>query len=94
MMLYAMGNQLDTLLKLNKEGLETDDNLRYVMDAFVGHVSTPGGYAFWQKMTDVDLYGDDVLAAVNARLSATAVPNEDLFNAMPWLKAKPGEFQA
>jgi len=43
MMLYAMGNQLDTLLKLNQEGLETDDNLRYVMDAFVGHVSTPGG---------------------------------------------------
>jgi hypothetical protein len=92
MMLYAMGNQLDTLLKLNQEGLETDDNLRYVMDAFVGHVSTPGGYVFWQKMTDADLYGDDVLAAVNTRLSTVTVPNEDLFTAMHWLKARPGEF--
>ena len=92
MMLYAMGNQLDTLLKLNQEGLETDDNLRYVMDAFVGHVSTPGGYVFWQKMTDADLYGDDVLAAVNTRLSTVTVPNEDLFTAMHWLKGRPGEF--
>ena len=25
--LFAMGNRLDTLLKLNAEGLETDDNL-------------------------------------------------------------------
>ena len=55
--LFAMGNQLDTLLKLNAEGLETDDNLRYVMDAFVGHISTPGGYTFWQKMSAIDLYG-------------------------------------
>ena len=93
LMLYAMGNQLDTLLKLNQEGLETDDNLRYVMDAFVGHVSTPGGYAFWEKMTAIDLYGDDVLSAVNSRLSETEVPNEGLFESMNWLKAKPGEFE-
>ena len=93
LMLYAMGNQLDTLLKLNQEGLETDDNLRYVMYAFVGHVSTQGGYAFWEKMTAIDLYGDDVLSAGNSRLSETEVPNEGLFDSMNWLKAKPGEFE-
>ena len=89
MILFAMGNQLDTLLKLNAEGLETDDNLRYVMDAFVGHVSTPGGYKFWQKMSEIDLYGDDVLNAVNGKLAAMDVPNEDFMNHMQWLKPSP-----
>ncbi|MBM88595.1 MAG: hypothetical protein CMQ41_09490 [Gammaproteobacteria bacterium] len=86
MALFAMGNQLDMLLKLNAEGLETDDNLRYVMDAFVGHMSTPGGYKFWQAMSDIDLYGDNVLNAVNERLKEMDVPNEDFVNALHWLK--------
>jgi hypothetical protein len=89
MIFFAMGNQLDTLLKLNAEGLETDDNLRYVMDAFVGHVSTPGGYKFWQKMSEIDLYGDDVLNAVNGKLATMEVPNEDFMNHMQWLKFSP-----
>ena len=55
MAFFAMGNQLDMLIKLNAEGLETKDNLRYVMDAFVGHMSTPGGYKFWKSMSDIDL---------------------------------------
>ena len=86
MILFAMGNQLDTLLKLNSEGFESDDNLRYVMDAFVGHISTPGGYKFWQKMSAIDLYGDDVLDAVNAKLATMELPNEDFMNHMPWLR--------
>ena len=85
--LFAMGNQLDTLLKLNAEGLETDDNLRYVMDAFVGHISTPGGYTFWQKMSAIDLYGDDVLNAVIAKLATMDLPNKDSMEHMPWLRA-------
>ena len=85
--LFAMGNQLDTLLKLNAEGLETDDNLRYVMDAFVGHISTLGGYTFWQKMSAIDLYGDDVLSAVNAKLATMELPNKDFMEHMPWLRA-------
>ncbi|HBF63989.1 MAG TPA: hypothetical protein DDW59_11170 [Gammaproteobacteria bacterium] len=85
--LFAMGNQLDTLLKLNAEGLETDDNLRYVMDAFVGHISTPGGYTFWQKMSAIDLYGDDVLNAVNAKLATMELPNKDFMEHLPWLRA-------
>ena len=85
--LFAMGNQLDTLLKLNAEGLETDDNLRYDMDAFVGHISTPGGYTFCQKMSAIDLYGDDVLSAVNAKLATMELPNKDFMEHMPWLRA-------
>ena len=85
--LFAMGNQLDTLLKLNAEGLETDDNLRYVLDAFVGNISKPGGYTFWQKMSAIDLYGDDVLNAVNAKLATMELPNKDFMEHMPWLRA-------
>ena len=86
MALFAMGNQLDMLLKLNAEGLETDDNLRYVMDAFVGHMSTPGGNKFWIAMSQIDLYGDDVLNAVNERLNKMVIPNDDFINAAHWLK--------
>ena len=86
MALFAMGNQLDMLIKLNEDGLETDDNLRYVMDAFVGHMSTSGGNKFWNAMSKIDLYGDDVLNAVNARLNKMDVPNDDFINAAHWLK--------
>ena len=85
MAFFAMGNQLDMLIKLNAEGLETKDNLRYVMDAFVGHMSTPGGYKFWKSMSDIDLYGDDVLNAVNKRLEKLNVPNSDFVNSAVWL---------
>ena len=86
MAFLAMGNQLDMLIKLNAEGLETKDNLRYVMDAFVGHMSTPGGYKFWKSMSDIDLYGDDVLNAVNERLEKMNVPNNDFVNPAAWLR--------
>ena len=86
MAIFAMGNQLDMLLKLNAEGLETDDNLRYVMDAFVGHMSTSGGNKFWNAMSQIDLYGDDVLNAVNERLNEMVIPNDDFINAAHWLK--------
>ena len=85
MALFAMGNQLDMLLKLNQQGLETDDNLRYVMDAFVGHMSTYGGNKFWKEMSNIDLYGDNVLNAVNERLDKMEVPNDDFINAASWL---------
>ena len=90
MVFFAMGNQLDALIKLNAEGLETDDNLRYVMDAFVGHMSTRGGHKFWKAMSDIDLYGDDVLDAVNERLDKMEVPNDDFINSAPWLKSNKG----
>ena len=89
MIFFAMGNQLDTI-KLNAEGLETEDNLRYVMDAFVGHMSTRGGHKFWTAMSDIDLYGDDVLDAVNERLDKMEVPNDDFINSAPWLKLDKG----
>tara|TARA_B110000211_G_C13655088_1_gene367640 strand:- start:301 stop:459 length:159 start_codon:yes stop_codon:yes gene_type:complete len=38
----AMGNMVDTLLKLRKSGLETDDTASML----IGVVSTPGGNAF------------------------------------------------
>ena len=86
MAFFAMGNQLDMLIKLNAEGLETEDNLRYVMDAFVGHMSTPGGYEFWRAMSDIDLYGDDVLNAVNGRLEKLNLPNDEFLNSASWLQ--------
>ena len=42
----AMGNMVDTLLKLRKSGLETDDTASML----IGVVSTPGGNAFWVEM--------------------------------------------
>ena len=90
MVFFAMGNQLDMLIKLNAEGLETEDNLRYVMDALVGHMSTPGGYKFWRAMSDINLYGDDVLSAVNGRLEKLKVPNDEFMNSASWLKPDNG----
>tara|TARA_S200000501_G_scaffold191659_1_gene180494 strand:- start:435 stop:707 length:273 start_codon:yes stop_codon:yes gene_type:complete len=90
MVSFAMGNQLDTLIKLNAEGLETEDNLRYVIDALVGHMSTQGGHKFWRAMSDINLYGDDVLDAVNERLDKMEVPNDDFTNSAPRLKSDKG----
>ena len=90
MVFFAMGNQLDMPIKLHAEGLETEDNLRYVMDAFVGHMSTPGGYKFWRAMSDINLYGDDVLSAVNGRLEKLKVPNDEFMNSASWLKPDNG----
>jgi len=90
MVFFAMGNQLDMLIKLNAEGLETEDNLRYVMDACVGHMSTHGGYKFWRAMSDINLYGDDVLSAVNGRLEKLKVPNDEFMNSASWLKPDNG----
>ena len=86
MAIFAIRDQVDMMLKLNLEGLETDDNLRYVMDAFVGHMSTIGGNKFWKAMSNINLYGDNVLNAVNERLDKMEVPNNDFINAVHWLK--------
>jgi len=36
-------------------------------------------------MSDIDLYGDDVLNAVNERLEKLNVPNNDFVNSAAWL---------
>ena len=41
-------------------------------------------------MSDIDLYGDDVLDAVNERLDKMEVPNDDFINSAPWLKLDKG----
>ena len=86
MAIFAIRDQVDMMLKLNLEGLETGDNLRYIMDAFVGHMSTIGGNKFWKAMSNINLYGDNVLNAVNERLDKMEVPNNDFINAVHWLK--------
>jgi len=84
--LIAMGNHLDLLLKLESEGLESQDNIRFMSDAFVGLVSTRGGIKFWTDMASIELFGDDLLKHVESRLSMITVPNNDLSNILPWLR--------
>ena len=81
-----MGNHLDLLLKLESEGLESQDNIRFMSDAFVGLVSTRGGIKFWKDMASIELFGDDLLKHVESRLSMITVPNNDLPNILPWLR--------
>ena len=61
----AMGNMVDTLLKLRKSGLETDDTASMLLSAFTGVVSTTGGNAFWQEMDAAGFWGEDLRFAVN-----------------------------
>ena len=84
--LIAMGNHLDLLLKLESEGLESQDNTRFMSDAFVGLISTSGGIKFWKDMSSIDMFGDDLLAHVEGRLSKITVPNNDLAKNLPWLR--------
>ena len=84
--LIAMGNHLDLLLKLESEGLESQDNIRFMSDAFVGLVSTRGGIKFWTDMASIELFCDDLLKHVESRLSMITVPNNDLSNILPWLR--------
>jgi hypothetical protein len=49
-------------------------------------MSTRGGNKFWNAMSQIDLYGDDVLNAVNERLNKMVIPNDDFINAAHWLK--------
>ena len=85
--LIGMGNHLDLLLKLKKRGLETPDNVRFMTDAFVGLVSKKGGNKFWRDMASIDMFGDDLLKAVNSKLHGLEVPNTDLTQVLPWLRA-------
>ena len=85
--LIGMGNHLDLLLKLEKRGLETPDNVRFMTDAFVGLVSTKGGNKFWRDMVSIDMFGDDLLKEVNLRLEELEVPNTNLPEVLPWLRA-------
>jgi len=86
MAIFAMRDQVDMMLKLNLEGLETGDNLRYVIEAFVGHMSTIGGNKFWKARSNINLYGDNGLNAVNERLDKIEVPNNDFINTAHRLK--------
>ena len=45
-----------------------------------------GGFKFWKAMSDIDLYGDDVLNAVNGRLDEMDVPNNNFVNSLHWLQ--------
>ena len=85
--LIGMGNHLDLLLKLEKKGLETPDNVRYMRDAFVGLMSTRGGNKFWNDMASVDFFGDDLLKEVSVELKKTEIPNTKLPEILPWLRA-------
>ena len=85
--LIGMGNHLDLLLKLEKKGLETPDNVRFMTDAFVGLVSTKGGNKFWQDMASINMFGDDLLKEVNLKLKELDVPNTNLSEVLPWLRA-------
>ena len=85
--LIGMGNRLDLLLKLEKKGLETPDNVRFMTDAFVGLVSTKGGNKFWQDMASINMFGDDLLKEVNLKLKELDVPNTNLPEVLPWLRA-------
>ena len=85
--LIGMGNHLDLLLKLEKRGLETPDNVRFMTDAFVGLVSTKGGNKFWRDMASVDMFGDNLLKEVNLKLKELDVPNTNLPEVLPWLRA-------
>ena len=85
--LIGMGNHLDLLLKLEKKGLETPDNVRFMTDAFVGLVSTKGGNKFWNNMASIDLFGDDLLKEVDSKLKKMEVPNTNLPEVLPWIRA-------
>jgi len=85
--LIGMGNHLDLLLKLEKKGLETPDNVRFMTDAFVGLVSTKGGNKFWSNMASIDLFGDDLLKEVDSKLKTMDVPNTNLPEVLPWIRA-------
>jgi len=84
--LIGMGNHLDLLLKLEKKGLETSDNVRFMTDAFVGLVSTQGGNKFWRDMASIEMFGDNLLNEVNAKLANIEVPNTNLPAVLPWLR--------
>ena len=56
-----MGNMVDTLVKLRKSGLETDDTASML----IGVVSTSGGNAFWVKMDAAGFWGEHLRFAVN-----------------------------
>ena len=84
--LIGMGNHLDLLLKLEKKGLETSDNIRFMTDAFVGLVSTQGGNKFWRDMASIEMFGDNLLNEVNAKLASIDVPNTNLPAVLPWLR--------
>ena len=85
--LIGMGNHLDLLLKLEKKGLETPDNVRFMTEAFVGLVSTKGGNQFWCDMTSIDMFGDDLLKEVGSKLKNLEVPNTNLPEVLPWIRA-------
>jgi hypothetical protein len=55
-------------------------------DAFVGLVSTQGGNKFWRDMASIEMFGDNLLNEVNAKLANIEVPNTNLPAVLPWLR--------
>ena len=88
--LITVGNHLDMLIKLESQGLESVDNVRWMLDAFCGFVSTPGGYQLWKIFYKANLFGDNVIQAVNLRLSQMEVPNNDLVDVLTYRRFERG----
>ena len=57
----AMGNMVDTPLKLRKSELEMDDTASML----IGVVSTSGGNAFWVKIDAAGFWGEHLRFAVH-----------------------------
>ncbi len=56
-------------------------------EAFVGLVSTKGGNQFWCDMAAIDMFGDDLLKEVDSKLKNLEVPNTNLPEVLPWIRA-------
>ena len=76
----AMGNMVDTMLKLRKLNLETDDTTNMLLSAFTGIVKTPGGQLFWQQMNSAGFWGDDLRNEVNKALADSSNSNAPSIN--------------
>ena len=84
--LISVGNHLDMLLKLEAEGLETTDNVRWMLVTFCGFVSTPGGYQLWKVFEKANLFGDHVIKVVNENLSQRDASNNDIRDLLAYLR--------
>jgi len=49
-------------------------------------VSTQGGNKFWRDMASIEMFGDNLLNEVNAKLANIEVPNTNLPAVLPWLR--------
>jgi hypothetical protein len=82
--LASMGNQVDTPIKLHHDGVETDDNVQWMLDAFVGFINTPGGIVVWKHLEEGDFFGEDLIRRVRRELDNASPPNLGIIEALPW----------